>query len=440
MKTTIEKQPENIVKVDIEVPAKDAVNYYNNAAKRLAQYVNIPGFRKGKAPRNIVEQNIGEERIKHEALEGALPKIFSEVIKENDFDVVAQPYVESYDYKIGEDLRIVAKLELRPEVTLGEYKGLTIEVEEYKTPEDALQKSIDSLLEQHATTVVVTDRKTLNTDTIVFDFEGFSNGEKIEHGDAKNYTLDLAHSSFIPGFAEQLADRTLGEEFEINVTFPEEYHEKKLAGQPAVFKCKVNEIRAKVLPELTDEFAQKVGPFKTVDDLKADIQKYLDTQKADIDRTNSEKAIFEKVTGDAKVEIQQSMIDREADQLAEEYKQKLSMQGFSWDQAVEAQGYDNIMNSLKEDDAMRVKNSLVIDKIAKEENLKLDQKDIEKKFQQLGAAYGMSQADLIKQLGKNPEVIASLSQQALNDKVRDFLIEKNTVEFVAPKKQKVENK
>ena len=429
MKTTIEKQPENIVKVDIEVPAKDAVNYYNNAAKRLAQYVNIPGFRKGKAPRNIVEQNIGEERIKHEALEGALPKIFSEVIKENDFDVVAQPYVESYDYKIGEDLRIVAKLELRPEVTLGEYKGLTIEVEEYKTPEDALQKSIDSLLEQHATTVVVTDRKTLNTDTIVFDFEGFSNGEKIEHGDAKNYTLDLAHSSFIPGFAEQLADRTLGEEFEINVTFPEEYHEKKLAGQPAVFKCKVNEIRAKVLPELTDEFAQKVGPFKTVDDLKADIQKYLDTQKADIDRTNSEKAIFEKVTGDAKVEIQQSMIDREADQLAEEYKQKLSMQGFSWDQAVEAQGYDNIMNSLKEDAAMRVKNSLVIDKIAKEENLVFSQAEFGAKLSEIGRMYQMDTPTMIKQLSQTPGVFNAISQQALNEKVTQFLAENNTVKF-----------
>lgn len=429
MKTTIEKQPENIVKVDIEVPAKDAVNYYNNAAKRLAQYVNIPGFRKGKAPRNIVEQNIGEERIKHEALEGALPKIFSEVIKENDFDVVAQPYVESYDYKIGEDLRIVAKLELRPEVTLGEYKGLTIEVEEYKTPEDALQKSIDSLLEQHATTVVVTDRKTLNTDTIVFDFEGFSNGEKFEHGDAKNYTLDLAHSSFIPGFAEQLADRTLGEEFEINVTFPEEYHEKKLAGQPAVFKCKVNEIRAKVLPELTDEFAQKVGPFKTVDDLKADIQKYLDTQKADIDRTNSEKAIFEKVTGDAKVEIQQSMIDREADQLAEEYKQKLSMQGFSWDQAVEAQGYDNIMNSLKEDAAMRVKNSLVIDKIAKEENLVVSQAEFGAKLSEIGRMYQMDTPTMIKQLSQTPGVFNAISQQALNEKVTQFLAENNTVKF-----------
>ena len=429
MKTTIEKQPENIVKVDIEVPAKDAVNYYNNAAKRLAQYVNIPGFRKGKAPRNIVEQNIGEERIKHEALEGALPKIFSEVIKENDFDVVAQPYVESYDYKIGEDLRIVAKLELRPEVTLGEYKGLTIEVEEYKTPEDALQKSIDSLLEQHATTVVVTDRKTLNTDTIVFDFEGFSNGEKIEHGDAKNYTLDLAHSSFIPGFAEQLADRTLGEEFEINVTFPEEYHEKKLAGQPAVFKCKVNEIRAKVLPELTDEFAQKVGPFKTVDDLKADIQKYLVTQKAEIDRTNSEKAIFEKVTGDAKVEIQQSMIDREADQLAEEYKQKLSMQGFSWDQAVEAQGYDNIMNSLKEDAAMRVKNSLVIDKIAKEENLVVSQAEFGAKLSEIGRMYQMDTPTMIKQLSQTPGVFNAISQQALNEKVTQFLAENNTVKF-----------
>ena len=427
MNTTIEKQPENVVKVDIEIPAKDAVNYYNDAAKRLAQYVNIPGFRKGKAPRNIVEQNIGEERIKHEALENALPRIFSQVIKENDFDVVAQPYVESYDFKIGEDLKIVAKLELRPEVTLGQYKGLTVDVEAYKTEEDALQKSIDGLLQQHATTLVVTDRKTKNTDTIVFDFDGYSNGEKIEHGDAKNYTLDLAHSSFIPGFAEQLVDRALGEEFEINVTFPEEYHEKKLAGQPATFKCKINEIKAKVLPELTDEFAQKVGPFKSVDELKADIQKYLDTQKADIDRTNSEKAIFEKVTSEAKVEIQQSMIDREADQLVAEYKQKLEMQGFTWEQAVEAQGYDEIMNSLKEDAAVRVKNSLVIDKIAKEENITVSQADFGAKLSELSQMYQIDTPTMIKQLSQTPGVFNALSQQALNEKVTQFLADNNTV-------------
>ena len=171
METKIEKLPENVVKVDINIPAKDAVGYYNNAAKRLAQYVNIPGFRKGKAPRNIVEQHIGEERIKHEALEGALPQIFSEVIKENNFDVVAQPYVESYDYKIGEDMKIVAKLELRPEVTLGEYKGVTVEVEGYKTPDDAFEKSLNGLLEQSAETVVVTDRNTENKDIVLFDLQ-----------------------------------------------------------------------------------------------------------------------------------------------------------------------------------------------------------------------------------------------------------------------------
>ena len=429
MKTTIEKQPENVVKVDIEIPAKDAVSYYNNAAKRLAQYVNIPGFRKGQAPRNIVEQNIGEDRIKHEALENALPRIFSDVIKENDFDVVAQPYVESYDYKIGEDLKIVAKIELRPDVTLGQYKGLKIEVEAYKIPEDALQKSIDGLLEQHASSVIVTDRKTVATDTIVFDFEGFANGEKIEHGDAKNFTLDLAHSSFIPGFAEQLVDRALGEEFEINVTFPEEYHEKKLAGKPAVFKCKINEIKSRVLPELTDEFVQKVGPFKTVDDLKADIQQYLDRQKADIDRVNSEKAIFEKISNDAKVDIQQSMIDREADQLAEEYKQKLSMQGFTWEQAVEAQGYENIMNSLKEDAAVRVKNSLVIDKIAKEEKIVVSQDEFGAKLAELSKAYQIDPNTMIKQLSQTPGVFNAISHQALNEKVTKFLADNNTVEL-----------
>ena len=429
MNTKIEKLPENVVKVDIEVPAKDAVNYYNNAAKRLAQYVNIPGFRKGKAPRNVLEQHIGEEIIKHEALENALPRIFADVVKENNFDVVAQPYVESYTFNVGEDLKITAKIELRPEVTLGEYKGITVEVEEYKTPEDAFQKSLDNLLSQSAETVVVTDRNSEANDIIVFDFEGFANGEKIEHGDAKNYTLDLANSSFIPGFAEQLVGKPLGEEFEINVTFPETYHEKKLAGQPAVFKCKINEIKTKVLPELTDEFAQKVGPFKTVDDLKADIQSYLDTQKSDIDRTNSEKAVFEKVVGDAKVEIQQSMIDRETDQLVEEYKQKLQMQGFTWDQAVEAQGYDNIMKELKEDAAVRVKNSLVIDKIAKEENITVSQADFGAKLSELSRMYQIDTPTMIKQLSQTPGVFNALSQQALNEKVTQFLADNNTVKL-----------
>lgn len=429
MNTKIEKLPENIVKVDIEIPAQEAVKYYNEAAKRFAQYVNIPGFRKGKAPRNIVEQHVGEERIKQEALERALPQIFSEVIRENKFDLVTQPNVESYDFKVGEDLKITAKLELRPEVTLGEYKNLKVDVEEYKTPEDAMQKSIDGLLSQHATEVVVTDRNTKADDIIVFDFEGYVNGEKIEHGDAKNYRLDLANSSFIPGFAEQLVDKTLGEEFEINVTFPKEYHEEKLAGQPAVFKCKINEIKTKVLPELNDEFVQKVGPFKTVDELKEDIQKYLDSQKEDANRTRSEKAIFEKVVENAKVDIQPTMIDRETDMLIEEYKQKLQMQGFTWEQALQAQSYDEIRNGLREDAQVRVKNSLIIDAIAKAENINVEQADFTSKLVELSRMYQMDTKALVGQLSQTPGAINALSQQALNEKVTQFLADNNTVNY-----------
>ena len=429
MNTTIEKQENNIVKVDIEIPAKDAVGYYNNAIKKFAQHVNIPGFRKGKAPRNIIEQHVGEERIKHEALEAALPRIFTQVIKENDLDVVVQPYVESYDYNIGEDLKIVAKIELRPEVTLGEYKGQTVEVEEYKIPDDAVEKSINQMLDQYSELKVVTDRKTLNTDIIVFDFDGYSNGEKIEHGDAKNFTLDLGNSSFIPGFAEQLVDRTIGEDFEIQVTFPEKYHEKKLAGQPATFKCKINEIKTKVLPELNDEFAQKVGKYKSVDELKADIQKHLEEQKADTDRMNSERAIFEKICGDAKVDIQPSMIDREADELVAEYKQKLEAQGFTWEQALEAHSYESIMSQLKEDAEVRVKNSLVIDKIAKLENITVSQADFGAKLSELSMMYGIDAQTLVKQLSQTPGVFNALSQQALNEKVTKFLVENNTAKL-----------
>ncbi len=430
MNTTIEKQENNIVKVDIEIPAKEGISYYNNAAKKLGQYVNIPGFRKGKAPRNIVEQHIGEEKIKLEALEDALPKIFSDVIRENDFDVITQPYVESYDYKIGEDIKITAKMELRPEVKLGEYKGLTVEVEEYKIPEDAMKKSIDQMLNQHADTVIVTDRKTKEDDIIVFDFEGYSNGEKIEHGDAKKYTMDLAHSNFIPGFAEQLVNRDIGINFDVEVKFPEEYHEKKLAGQPATFKCLIHEIKAKVLPELDDTFAQKVGPFKTVDDLKESIQKYLDTQKADIDRVNSEEAVFKKVKDAVEVDIPQTMIDRETDELIEEYKQKLSGQGFTWEQAIAAQGYDNIVSQLKEDAAVRVKNSLVIDKIAKAENIAVTQEDFGAKLAELSRMYQLDVKTMYKQFAQSPAVLNALSQQALNEKVIKFLSENNTVKLI----------
>lgn len=429
MKVTLEKEKENVVKLDITIPAKDATEAYNKAVQRISQYVNIDGFRKGKAPRAVVERHVGTERIKQEAIESLMPKAINQAVVDNNLDIIAQPYITNYNFNIGEDLTVTAKAELRPEVTLGQYKDLTLEIKDSPIEADAMQKSIDNLLNQHSTQETVIDRPTKETDIAVIDFDGYANGEKIQGGEAKNYPLDLAHSNFIPGFAEQLVGKNLNDEFEIKVTFPENYHDEKLKGQPATFKIKINEIKEKKLPELNDEFAQKVGPFKTVDELKADIQKYLESQRERTNKQNSENEVFKTVIDSAKVEIPQSMVDREANSLREEYKQRLAAQGINWDALVKSQGEDQLLKNLNEDALVRIKNSLVIDKIAKEENIKLEQKDIETKFAQLGAAYGLKPQDLIKQIGQNPEVLASISQQAMNDKVRDFLMENNKVEI-----------
>lgn len=437
MKVNVEKEPNNVAKLDIEIPAKDAINGYNKAVKKLSEYVNIPGFRKGKAPRNIVEKHVGIDRIKHEALEGLLPNAFREAITKNELNVIAQPYVESYDFEIGQDLKVTAKVELRPEVKLGDYKNLTIEIEEYITPADAMDKSLNDLLQRSSTVNLVVDRASKATDVVVIDFDGSVNGEKIQGGAAENYPLDLANSNFIPGFAEQIVGKKLDSEFDINVEFPKEYHDKKLAGQPAVFKIKLKEIKEKVLPELNDEFAQKVGPFKTVDDLKADIQKFLDATKEKEDKKNSDNAIFEKVLGNVKIDIQESMIDRESESLLEEYKQRLASQGYNFEDIMKNQDQGALTADLRKEAAIRIKSSLVIDEIAQAEDIKIDPSDLEQKLKELETTYHIDRAEVLKQLKQNPAIFNSLSQQALNEKVVKFLSENNKIAF---KKEKTKSK
>lgn len=440
MKFAVEKENDNIYKIDITIPAKDAAKAYDEAVRRIAQYVNIDGFRRGKAPRTVIERQVGTERIKHEALDKLMPSVIAEAIKENNLDVITQPYITKFDYTLGQDLTVELKVETRPEVILGAYKDLKVDVESTEMPEDAFDKALQNVLSQYSTLELVVDRPTKETDIAVIDFEGSVNGEKIEGGDAQNYPLDLGHSNFIPGFAEQIVGKNIGDEFEIKVTFPENYHDDKLKGQPAIFKIKLNEIKERKVPELNDAFAQKVGPFKTVDEFKADIQKYLDKQKETSDRQKSENAVFEKVVEAASVDIPETMIEREAESLTNDYKQRIQAQGLSWDAVEKSEGKEKLADTIREDAKFRIKNSLVIGKIAQEENIKLEPKDIHAKFNQLSAVYGLKQEDLMKQMGKNPEIIASLSQQALNDKVRDFLMEKNSINFVKPQKQKVESK
>lgn len=440
MKSEIVKQDKNVVELSIEVPAKDAQQAYDRAVKHVSQYVNIAGFRKGKAPKNMVEKHVGVEQIKHEALEKLLPNVLHQAISEKELDVIAQPTVEKYDYDLGKDLKITATVEVRPEVKLGKYKDLKLKTQGYEIPSDAFDKALENLLVQNSKLENVTDRKSKETDIIVFDFDGYCNGEPIVGGKADKYSLDLANSNFIPGYAEQLVGHDVGEEFEVKVNFPDEYHEPKLAGQPAIFKIKMHEIKEKVMPELNDEFAKKVGNFETVQALKDDINQYLEKTKENEDKKLMYNTILEEVVSKSTVEIPESMIEREAKSLMEEYKQRLAMQGFSYEQAIEAQGKETVEKSLKEDAVFRIKNSLVLDQIAKNEELKLEASDMEEKLKQLEASYRMDRNELMKQMAQSPEMINMISQQAINDKVVALLKEANTVELSEAKKSTASKK
>ncbi|MBR1943797.1 trigger factor [bacterium] len=435
MKIELEKEKNNVVKMNIEFPAKDAVEAYNRASMRISQHINIPGFRRGKAPRNVVEQHVGAERIKYEALESLLPKVFQQAIKENDLDVISQPTVDSYDFNVGEDLKITAKVEVRPEFELKDYKGMTVDVEEYVIPDDAYEKSLQNMLDRAVTYEVVVDRPAKEDDLVKFDFEGFSNGEKIEHGDGKNYTLDLAHSRFIPGFAEQLVGHNVDEEFEINVNFPEDYHEAKLAGAPATFKIKIHEIKQKVRPELNEEFAKKVG-FDSVEALEKDIKDFLQKDKETRDRRSAEIAVFDKILENVEIDVQPSMIEREQQVLLNEYKQRLAQSGFTFEQALQQQGEEEILKSSHEDALKRIKNTLVIDKIAKLENIDMTTDDMQAKVAEMQNSYGLDKTEVMKQLAMNPTMLSAVSQQILSEKVTNFLVENNKMNYVAPKAEK----
>ena len=435
METKIEKLENNMVKVDIEIDADTAEKEYSKACKRLAQRVNIPGFRKGKAPRAILEKNIGSESIKRDVLDSILPSAFSKAITENDLNIITEPYLESYDFELGKPVKVVARMELKPEVKFEQYKDIAVEVEESKTADNAMQKELDELAEKFTTLNKVEGRESTAKDVVLMDFEGFVDGEAIQGGAAKNYLLDLEHSNFIPGFAEQLVGHKVGEEFTIDVTFPEEYHDEKLNGKPAQCKIKINEIKEKVLPEINDELAKKVGNFKNVDELKADIQKYLEnTEKMENEKRSANK-VFEAVLSKMTVDVQDSMIEREKQALVADFKQKVAQSGVTWEEVLKRDGADKIDEELKAEALNRIKNSLMMSEIAKLENIQVTAQDLDQKITEMAALYQTDKDTIFKEIRKNTALIQSLSQQALSQKVTKFLVDNNKIKFIAEAKK-----
>lgn len=423
-KSTIERQEGNLAKITITIDAKQADELYARTLKRIGSNINIAGFRKGKAPNNVIEKYVGKERIKIEAIESVFPMEFSKVAQEEKLDLATQPQIENFEYETGKDLVINVKAELKPEFTLAPYKDVEVEYEEFKNDSDAMEKELEALQSRFATLEKV-DRASNNTDVVVFDFEGSVNGEPIEHGSAKNHTLDLAHSNFIPGFAEGLVGHSAGEEFVIDVTFPENYHEPKLKGAPAKFKINLHEVKERKLPELNDELAKKAGKFETLDALKEDIQKYLDDAQTFENEKRKSDAIFNKVYNDTNIDIQDSMIAREVEAVKEETRQNALRQGQDWDKIVETEGKDSVDEKLREEAIKRIKNSLIIERITKEENIKIEQSDLLMQIQEIARMYGANATSVFEEMKKNPSSFALLSQQIATRKVNELLLSSN---------------
>lgn len=430
MTVTIEKLENNQVKLNIDIEASVSNWEYDKACKKLAQRVNVPGFRQGKAPKNILEKYVGIAAIQREVLDSLLPTIFETTIEENNFDLVSAPSIESFDFADDKSLKVVAKFELKPEVKLCEYKGMEVEVEEFKNADDVVEKELEILADRYATLNDVTDRKSKDTDLVNIDFDGYVGGEEIKGGSAKGYMLDLAHSNFIPGFAEQLVDHIAGEEFTIKVTFPAEYHDEKLKGADAEFNIKLNSIKEKVLPELNDELAKKVNPnFSTLEALKDDIKQYVDNNAKMENEKRVANKIFDTLLEKVEIEIQDTMINREVQALMGEFRQRMSLQGGNFDEMLEKEGHEKVYAQLREEAVKRIKTSLIVGKIAQEEKVSVTQEDIQGKIGELASIYRTTAENIVAEIQKNVNLLHSMNQQVITEKVTKLLIDNAKVNY-----------
>ena len=428
IKTQIEKLEGNVVKVEVTVDAKVAKDAYDKILKRMSSNMNLAGFRKGKVPAPVAEKHIGEDALKQETLNYLCNDNIPDIIAENNFDLAIQPNVENYEYKKGEEFKYTLKLELKPEFEMPAYKGKKYEYQEFKNEEDVVEKELKMVQERFATFEKVEGRASKEDDVVVFDFEGFLDGVAFEHGKGENYELDLAHSNFIPGFAEALVGHNAGEEFTIDVKFPEDYHAENLKGKDTQFKINLHEIKERKLPEITDELASKVGPFKTVDELKESIEKYLTDLKTREDARLKTEAALDGILAELKVDIQETMVKREEEAVRNEFFGRA--RGRDIGEFIKAEGGAEEFNKKVNDEAVRrIKNSLIIEKITQMENITIEQNDIIQEMTEIAQIYGENSHIIFDEIKRNPNSLQILTKQAATKKVCNFLVENN--EFIS---------
>lgn len=425
MNVTTEKIENHKVVLTIEVPAEELDKGIKAACKSLANRVNIPGFRKGKAPRRILEMNIGKEAILDEAFDRVAQKAFDEALKQENLDPVDRPQVDIVTLEEGKDVVFKATITPVPEVTLGEYKGLKVAKDAVEVKDEQVEEQVKNILNHHAKMVDAEESATVaNDDFITLDFKGEVDGVAFAGGEGKDYPLQIGSHSFIDTFEDQLVGLKVGEEKDVNVTFPEEYHAKDLAGKAAVFHCKINSIKHKEMPELTDEFVKASTSHESIEDMKAKLRENIEKnaqREADTKRRNE---ILKQATDNITVDIPEVMVENRVSNMIQELSVNLENQGMNLDAYLKYANMDmaKLREQYKESAAIAVKTDLMLDAVAKAEDIKVENADINAEIALLAATYGTTPQEVSKIIKKNHS-IGNLVATVLHKKAANFIID-----------------
>ena len=422
MKAELIKKEGNPVSFEMAVDAKEFDAAVEKAYKKTRSRYKIDGFRKGKAPRRIIEMNYGKGIFFNDALDILLPEIYPVAVDELGLKVVSQPELDIKEANEDGSLVLVATADVRPEVEVKNYKGVEIEKVSAEVEEERIDAELNSMLQSHARVVTV-DAPVENGNTAVIDFKGLLNGEAFEGGTAEAYSLEIGSGTFIPGFEEQIIGKKAGEEFEVNVTFPEEYPAEELAGKPVVFEVKLHEVKVKELPELNDEFAQDTTEFESLAELKADVKAKLEKDAEEEAKRQMRDAAVAKVAEGVEVEIPNSMVEAQMDRMLNDLNMQLSYQGWSIEQFAELSGQsmEEIREARREDALNIVKSTLVVEEIAELENVEVSQEDLDKDLEKFAAMYQIDIEKVKKSL--QPEDIENISNRIRSEKTVDLILD-----------------
>lgn len=403
MSLQVEKLEKNMAKLTIEVSADDLEKALQSAYMKQRNKISLPGFRKGKVPRQMIEKMYGAEIFYDDAANALIPKAYADAYDECGLDIVSQPEIDVVQIEKGKPFIFTAEVATKPEVTLGEYKGLEVDKVSTRVTQKEVDAKIQEEAEKNARTVTVEDRAVENGDEVILDFEGFVDGAAFEGGKGENYPLTIGSGSFIPGFEEQLVGAEAEKEVEVNVTFPEDYHAEDLKGKEAVFKCTIHEIKTKELPEIDDEFAAEVSEFDTLEEYKADVKAKIKEQKAAEGKAKKEDQVVEQAVKNATMEIPEAMIQTQTRQMADEFAQRIQSQGLTLEQYFQFTGMtsEKMMEELKPQALKRIETRLVLEAIAKAENIEITDEKLDEEIAKMAEAYKM-EADKLKEfIGEN---------------------------------------